>query len=251
MRVTISGKVKTAMKFSIFLSLFIYFTMIFVSLWKNSGQIISGNKKIVPITQEGYRNVDQYISYTTERLELKPKLKSPPLRSDFGPVVNDVFFNYPITVTKCKANYEVFIAVISAPGHFDERKLIRQTWLRHLNIPHGFAFILGMPANMTQQRKIIKESGRYKDIIQVDMIDNFRNLTVKDVALFNWVNDNCPSVPFILKCDDDVFVNAWNLATLVETLPRNKLTIYGAQNADGIVIRDVNGSTDSFKFLFT
>ena len=129
--------------------------------------------------------------------------------------------------------------------------MIRQTWLRHLNIPHGFAFILGMPANMTQQRKIKKESARYKDIIQVDMIDNFRNLTVKDVALFNWVKDNCPSVPFILKCDDDVFVNAWNLATLVETLPRNKLTIYGAQNADGIVIRDVNGSTDSFNFLFT
>ena len=184
-------------------------------------------------------NVDKYIGYSVTHLKLNPLPdQSRALRSDFGPVVNDVFFRYSISIAACKANYRIFIAVISAPDNFEKRQSIRQTWFRYLNFPAGFAFIIGMVDDVTLQQEIEVESSQYGDIIQVNMVDQYRNLTLKVVALFNWVNENCPHARYLLKCDDDVYVNVNTLVNLIRSLPGDEIAIYGAQFTDGIVVRD-------------
>ncbi len=39
------------------------------------------------------------------------------------------------------------------------------------------------------------------------MLDFYRNLTLKMAGLFNWINSNCPKIDFVLKMDDDMYVN--------------------------------------------
>ena len=179
-----------------------------------------------------YPGIDIYISYTTALLGLQPLTNVEPIRNDFGPVINDVTsFLYPIQIEKCagnnvepKANKSVFIAVVSAPANFERRDHIRKTWFNHLKDTHyhrnlvhfvGFAFFLGKTPDTDIQYQIKQEANLNKDIIQVDMIDDYYKLDQKAAALFNWIYNNCSAIDFLLKVDDDIYLNIRNLATTV------------------------------------
>ncbi len=93
-----------------------------------------------------YPGVDNYTRYTVARLGLiLPLAGIEPRKPEYGPVINNVTsFRYPITIPACQtpdasngtsSNQQqpsVFVAVISAPGNFDKRNRIRQTWRTHL-----------------------------------------------------------------------------------------------------------------------
>ena len=177
-----------------------------------------------------YPGIGMYISYTTTLLRLKPLPNVEPIRKDLGPAINDVTsFLFPIQIAKCtekieSANKSIFIAVVSAPGNFKRREHIRKTWFNHLkdSFYHrdlvdfvGFGFFLGKTSDSDIQYQIEKEADLHKDIIQVDMIDDYYLLGKKAAALFYWIENNCAGVDFVLKMDDDVYVNVRNLATTV------------------------------------
>ena len=191
-----------------------------------------------------YPGAQTYIDYSIIRLGLKPLLHVNPLRPDFGLVFNDVTaFNYPIGIDKCRQeiksnNRTLFIGILSAPNYFEKRQLIRQTWLRHLTDPlyHrglfetiGYGFILGQTSDNLLQIKIQDESVKYGDILQIEMVDSYYSLTRKVVGLLNWVNNNCPRVAFVLKFDDDGYINVHNLATTLASLAPTEASIYGKQ----------------------
>jgi len=69
---------------------------------------------------------------------------------------------------------------------------------------------------------------KYGNIIQMNLIDHYHNLTLKAVGLLNWLNINCPQVLYILKCDDDVYVNVPNFFALLRGIPSKELAIYGS-----------------------
>ncbi len=64
----------------------------------------------------------------------------------------------------------------------------------------------------TLQEAVRFEHERYKDIVQGNYMDSYRNLTHKATAALKYVAENCPHVPYVLKTDDDVFVNVFSLA---------------------------------------
>lgn len=76
-------------------------------------------------------------------------------------------------------------------------------------------FLLGLPVNdndTTIQNKIIEESEKYGDIIQEGFIDSYNNLTLKSIMMLKWITNNCKnSVRYILKTDDDMYINVPNL----------------------------------------
>lgn len=189
-----------------------------------------------------YPGVARYTKYIVARfgVSLLPHLQ--PLKPEFGPVINDVLsFRYLINIPRCGevavGNDErpsIFIAVMSAAENLDKRKVIRSTWKNHL-IPvrdkRGFYFIhfgffLGMPNDIAVQKLIENESNTYKDIIQIDMMDSFRNLTLKMAGMLNWIYENCKLANFVFKVDDDVYVNVHNLAYFVE-LNRQEFNVFG------------------------
>uniref|UniRef100_A0A1L8E185 Hexosyltransferase n=3 Tax=Nyssomyia neivai TaxID=330878 RepID=A0A1L8E185_9DIPT len=73
-------------------------------------------------------------------------------------------------------------------------------------------FLLGVTTSNETQGQIVAESEQYGDIVQENFIDSYNNLTLKTVMLLKWVTNNCiDRVRFVMKCDDDVFVNVPNL----------------------------------------
>ena len=203
------------------------------------------------IINQPYPGAKTYNDYTILRLDLKPLENAKSLRPDFGPVINDVTaIKYLIDVPKCRhettANRTLFIGILSAPIYFDKRKQLRETWLSILkdSLYHqglldviGYFFILGQTANATVQSEIEKESRDHGDVLQVDIIDSYNNLTRKSVSLLNWVNSKCSHVDFVLKVDDDTYTNVYNLANILNNLSPNEMSVYGEQNGNHDNIR--------------
>lgn len=135
------------------------------------------------------------------------------------------------------------MAVISAPEFFQKRQTIRNTWARLLTLQsaffnlRGFAFIVGRSTNQSIEKRLKEESFQYGDLIQVDITDNYYNLTLKVAGFLNWIYINCGKVDFVLKADDDVYVNVRNLATMLSTLPDPGLhqNIYGTKMQELVV----------------
>ena len=50
------------------------------------------------------------------------------------------------------------------------------------------------------------EAAKYKDILQLNFTDTYRNLTLKTLTSFKWIHSKCSHVPFYLKIDDDIYV---------------------------------------------
>ncbi|XP_012546334.2 uncharacterized protein LOC101737726 [Bombyx mori] len=99
----------------------------------------------------------------------------------------------------------------------DKRFLKVEEKLRNTKVEPDFklAFILGLPVNDSNsavQRKIDEEIDKYGDIIQEDFIDSYNNLTLKSIMMLKWINNKCKDkVRYILKTDDDMYINVVNL----------------------------------------
>ncbi|NXR77274.1 B3GT4 galactosyltransferase, partial [Pycnonotus jocosus] len=69
------------------------------------------------------------------------------------------------------------------------------------------------------QREVVAESRQHGDILQGHFGDSYANLTVKTLLLLRWARACCEAAPFLLKADDDVFVNVPAVATYLATWP--------------------------------
>ena len=200
--------------------------------------IDSGINSKISLRNTPYPGAEVYTRYAVNRLGLLP-LHSVSLKPEFGSVFNDFLsFRYRFSVPSCHsvdANRSIFIAVISAPSNFEKRNIIRQTWRKHVPIVEaqglmgmsGFAFILGLTDNNAIQKKIDEENKINRDIIQIEIPDFYRNLSLKVAGLLNWLYTKCSIVDYILKADDDVYVNVRNLAHFVQSNSPSNLSIFG------------------------
>ena len=177
-------------------------------------------------------------------LGLKGFPDAKPLVAGMGLVVNDItWFQYPLSISPCRQSARntnsrsLFIAVISAPHNFEKRATVRQTWRSHLrnqtNIHNKldiveFGFVIGL-TNKDDfiQQKIAEESERYGDILQINSVDKYVDLSIKVAGLLNWINIYCSIVDFVLKVDDDVYVNVHNLATVLHSVSPSEPSVYG------------------------
>ena len=82
-------------------------------------------------------------------------------------------------------------------------------------LPSTFtANILGKGSNEDLQKNITKESKKYGDIIQGDFIDVYHNISYKAVMGNLWVSEFCEQAEFVVKTDDDQFVDLYEVYTL-------------------------------------
>jgi beta-1,3-galactosyltransferase 1 len=71
---------------------------------------------------------------------------------------------------------------------------------------HVSKFIL-INIPFTLQYQIEEENKKFKDIVQGQFIDSYRNLTNKGVMGYKWISEHCMNAEIVLKVDDDAFVN--------------------------------------------
>ena len=117
---------------------------------------------------------------------------------------------------------DVLFMILSSPADEQARTDIRHSWisiteanraprLRHM-------FVLGLVEDLYIQRRIDAEQIHYGDILQKDMPEGYRNITVKVVEGLRWATLHCPRAHYIMKVDTDSFVNIASLMSVISSM---------------------------------
>jgi len=149
-------------------------------------------------------------------------------------VVNPHPFEYLINCPDmCKRiNGELFVIayIHSAVDHYKRRMIIRQTWgnSAYYDVNIRLVFVMGAKvsdgSNSEIQQALYFEAEQYADIVQENFDDTYRNLTYKGIAALKWISNYCSHAKFVVKTDDDIFVNSFALLKRLSRLVRQEKT---------------------------
>lgn len=145
----------------------------------------------------------------------------------------------------CRTSVDVIILVPSRPGSCSLRRAIRATYgrmskdkvarINSFNIKKivRVVFLLGKTSNVSETEIVERESSTFQDIVEIDFIDSYYNLTTKVLHGLKWIRMNCPDVDFVVKADEDVFIN---IIELIRQL--HKFSNEGSEYVLGTVQRE-------------
>ncbi|XP_013410705.1 beta-1,3-galactosyltransferase 5-like [Lingula anatina] len=144
-------------------------------------------------------------------------------------------YQYLMNIEKVCAKSNVrdlflIVLVLSRPDGFKRRHLVRTTWGSPKTV-NGTeirtVYILGGSNNTNTQQKLQEEQAQYGDLVQIDFRDSYDNLTVKTVMGLRWASTFCPRAKFVMKTDDDMFVNYMLLVQYLKDLtPQDQELLY-------------------------
>lgn len=126
------------------------------------------------------------------------------------------------------ARLKLLVAITSAPQHTDARMAVRQTWGHYgLRKDVAIMFMVGATSKPDIEAGIVSEAEIYGDIVQGRFVDSYDNLTLKTVSILEWVDNYCSRARFVLKTDDDMFINMLKLLEFIDNHGKFKRTIFG------------------------
>lgn len=136
----------------------------------------------------------------------------------------DKNISYLLQPNFCTEEQQYVFIITSYYSNVESRSSIRKAF-RELDIPLVKSikrvFLLGRaPSDMTKQSSIINEHIRFKDILQGNFVESYKNLTYKHLMGLKFASFACSKVKYIVKMDDDIVLN---LRRTVEFLEGTKL----------------------------
>lgn len=96
---------------------------------------------------------------------------------------------------------------------------------KKIELVHLFFIGNDVNQNNTDDSLLNLESSIYNDIIMIDTLDNYQNLIYKHLTLISWAVKYCSNAAFIVKLDDDVYIN-------IKSLSKHLLTKFGQNPVD-------------------
>ncbi|XP_013925050.1 PREDICTED: beta-1,3-galactosyltransferase 4-like [Thamnophis sirtalis] len=141
----------------------------------------------------------------------------------------------------------LLVLVASAAGHAARRAAVRASW-GSAREAGGLAvrtvFVVGLPAEeeaeeeAALQAALEREAAERGDLLQGRFADTYANLTLKTLALLGWAAARCPAARFLLKADDDVFLNLPALGRHLRTLDAAERLYLGRVHWRAVPSRD-------------
>ncbi|XP_011257775.1 beta-1,3-galactosyltransferase 5 [Camponotus floridanus] len=118
----------------------------------------------------------------------------------------------------CNATFLIWI-ITSYAGDPSDRSALRRAYINEELQTLGIerVFLLGKlnddakKRTHVSQEALLDESRRFHDILQGDFLDTYRNLTCKHLMGLRWATNNCKHARYIMKMDDDIVVNIYDL----------------------------------------
>uniref|UniRef100_A0A8C8VF37 Hexosyltransferase n=1 Tax=Pelusios castaneus TaxID=367368 RepID=A0A8C8VF37_9SAUR len=159
------------------------------------------------------------------------KIRETARKLDMDPLKTNISKSYIISCSEVCSDQQVLLLAIvcSSPGNRTRRNLIRQTWGNVTGI-NGYTiltlFALGKPSSETAQLDISEESQKHGDIIEGGFLDSFENQTLKIMMSMEWTVTFCSTARFILKTDEEMFVNLPSLSEYLLSLRTHLEDIY-------------------------
>ena len=160
-----------------------------------------------------------------------------------------------ISRKRCTQNVFLLIVVFSAPVNFERRTVIRKTYATDPSVKLRWktVFLLGQAANnRTLNEYLEAEEEMYRDLIRGTQKDTYDNLTRKTQIGLEWAAKYC-DFHFLLKADDDVFINPYKLVDYLRKFntPQTKLYMGRCKHASnakrkgkiGVTRKEYNKST--------
>ena len=134
---------------------------------------------------------------------------------------------YLISRTRCTQKLFLVILVVSAPVNIGRRNSIRKTWASDpsMNIRWKTMFLIGQAKDSTQEEYLKAENFMYNDLLRGAHRDTYQNLTLKTVMGLEWAAKYC-DFQFLMKTDDDVFVNPYRLMDYLEKPDTSKTKLF-------------------------
>ncbi|CAF1411926.1 unnamed protein product [Rotaria magnacalcarata] len=120
------------------------------------------------------------------------------------------------------------IFVISKSRNYDSRSAIRRTWgnlaaikslwhFSHLEL--RIIFLIDIDESLLLS--ISLEHALFHDIVQVHLPQQYSLSTYRDMAMLHWTDTYCSEAILTVKTDDDIFINTYLLANLVNVILKN------------------------------
>ena len=78
----------------------------------------------------------------------------------------------------------------------------------------SYMFCIGSTLDENIQISLEEESQEYGDLVQGDFLDNYYNLSYKAIMGNLWVAEFCSQAQFVVKTDDDMYVDLYEVHTL-------------------------------------
>ncbi|CAH1780502.1 unnamed protein product [Owenia fusiformis] len=154
-------------------------------------------------------------SVTTKAVHAKKALK-PTARPDqcvsCFPKSSYIFPNYNVCSTEHPRSQDVKLLLLIFTTHEKtrNRKALRKTWtsIAENNTARvRYVFLLGKHDDHNWNKKALAEAKHYGDIVISDFREVYKNLTLKTISGFQWAAGFCPNAKYIMKTDDDMWVN--------------------------------------------
>lgn len=154
-------------------------------------------------------------------------------------IVRSQYLHHPAPCNTPLSSLYMMIAVITAPGNFGMRTAIRTTWgsLAKPRCGVRIIFVLGRVSKHETQRLLDQEARLHKEILQSNQYDDlYRSSTLKTLHLFQWCAAFCAHSKYIVRIDDDAWLNLPKYYTFLKENEMNG-TIYGYTISSGAPVQ--------------
>lgn len=154
--------------------------------------------------------------------------------TDFGYIIES-----DVCTRNTTQNASILLLVFSKHENHLQRKALRRTWLSQAKGNITYTFVFGKSSVEELNYNVADEQKIHNDILLIDFTESYRNLTLKTISAFRWAVSNCDHVKFVMKVDDDMWVNLEALQEMVSNplgLSTNKL--YGSCSKNARPFRD-------------
>lgn len=169
-----------------------------------------------------------------------------PIAEDLYKVVSPSTYKYILNQpSACEHNPYLVLMVPVAPGDRGARDAVRSSWGQRDVVPNVHSiklFFVGVTVGAERERlenALAEENLKHADIILMDFLDTYQNLTVKTMMMMNWLATYCTSASYVMKIDADIFLNVYYLIDMLP-FPARKNYITGSVINDGMPRRDKN-----------
>ena len=133
---------------------------------------------------------------------------------------------------KCKNNTTMVVIIHTSTYDIHMRNAIRKGWGSQTQVDCytlQFYYLVGWRPSNATMNVLFTEMHTHKDIILGDFMDTYTNLSIKSTYMLKWIVHHCNTAKYMLKADDDTYVDLHNLITALDNQERvgNISGIYG------------------------